>query len=381
MSQIDSLTSLRFFAAFAIVYAHGGSPAYYFYPFPLIDLRHAVSFFFVLSGFILAYAYEGIDWKKDWSRFALARVARLYPVHLTILAAYVLIFHVYPTRSFTGDGYYLLADVLLIQAWIPIPGLWTSYNGTAWSISAEMAFYIAFPALLWAARRRPLALLIGAALWVTCATLLANRFQIGLTGEPNAWDLVYAWPVVRVAEFAAGIASYRMTARVTPMMPNSKWGATSAELLAIALMLLVMYACTRVTDPGVSILSPSAEVWVRTAGSAPATCVLLVVFFFQRGHVTQLLCWRPLVWLGGASYALYLIHQPILKFQFRYFADWTKANQQTAYLLYLVAAIGIASILFAFVEIPSRRWIRSLTPSRWAGSWLTKKLYRSARRT
>ena len=67
--QIDSLTSLRFFAAAMIVVGHGGSSSYFSYSVNFLDLRNAVSFFFVLSGFILSHAYSNFDFDKDKRSF------------------------------------------------------------------------------------------------------------------------------------------------------------------------------------------------------------------------------------------------------------------------------------------------------------------------
>jgi peptidoglycan/LPS O-acetylase OafA/YrhL len=77
MKKIDSLTSLRFFAAACIVLGHGASR--FHYRFDLFDLRHGVTFFFVLSGFILSYTYANFDWKNNYRDFFAARIARLYP--------------------------------------------------------------------------------------------------------------------------------------------------------------------------------------------------------------------------------------------------------------------------------------------------------------
>jgi peptidoglycan/LPS O-acetylase OafA/YrhL len=82
-ADLKALTSLRFFAAFMIFMFHlqnydatpwlqaiGGS------------MRHGVSFFFVLSGFILTHVYSSRE-KLDPRMFFLSRFARLYP---TVLA-------------------------------------------------------------------------------------------------------------------------------------------------------------------------------------------------------------------------------------------------------------------------------------------------------
>lgn len=79
--KINSLTTLRFFAAAMIVIYHGneilGTKI-------LVDtvLGQGVSFFFVLSGLVLAYAYPSLNNKKDTIKFLWSRLSRLWPAHV-----------------------------------------------------------------------------------------------------------------------------------------------------------------------------------------------------------------------------------------------------------------------------------------------------------
>src|ERR1039458_4042522 len=92
-AKINALTSLRFFAAFAVVVYHmrdyslaglrGG---------PLEKARLAVDLFFVLSGFILAHVYGAAFTEKRSSlrAFFVARLARIYPAHLAMMIVFLL---------------------------------------------------------------------------------------------------------------------------------------------------------------------------------------------------------------------------------------------------------------------------------------------------
>src|SRR6478735_7442587 len=105
--HLKALTSLRFFASASIVIFHiqGAMwPGSAYTPLAL-----GVSFFFVLSGFILTYAHRD---DMDMCRFYRSRVARLWPVHLaTLMLALVLI----GQAPLMPD----IANVLLLQAWVP----------------------------------------------------------------------------------------------------------------------------------------------------------------------------------------------------------------------------------------------------------------------
>src|ERR1700730_18186865 len=87
--SLDALTGVRFFAAFAVFMFHYGASfsEQIGVPKPLTTFLHngyyGVSMFFVLSGFIMTYTYIGrLSTKIELYDFAVARIARIYPVYL-----------------------------------------------------------------------------------------------------------------------------------------------------------------------------------------------------------------------------------------------------------------------------------------------------------
>ena len=94
-NQLNALTALRFFAAVLIVFHHsignfGISPEIGNY-FPNAQ---AVSFFFVLSGFVLAYSYKSLDNSKAITSFLISRIARVWPLHIVTLILLIVLFAV-----------------------------------------------------------------------------------------------------------------------------------------------------------------------------------------------------------------------------------------------------------------------------------------------
>lgn len=85
MNKLDALTGLRFFAALgiAILHARGamGIPAE-FHELVFPTLIQGVSFFFVLSGFILTYKYPSLEDAAARRRFLWSRFSRLWPAHM-----------------------------------------------------------------------------------------------------------------------------------------------------------------------------------------------------------------------------------------------------------------------------------------------------------
>jgi peptidoglycan/LPS O-acetylase OafA/YrhL len=157
-ARLNALTGLRCFAALNIVFFHFGNPADFGPLAPVVNAGYlSVSFFIMLSGFVLAYNYAGRarEGKLDKVRFWKARFTRLYPVYLLSL--------ILGWQTFLGERaahthllFWLGAILtpLLLQGWIP--EIATFGNTPAWTMSAEAAYYVLFPWV--AAIRKPLRL-------------------------------------------------------------------------------------------------------------------------------------------------------------------------------------------------------------------------------
>jgi peptidoglycan/LPS O-acetylase OafA/YrhL len=144
--NIKSLTGLRFFAAVIVVVHHtlpGWSHSTYTWRVAQFgDL--GVTFFFILSGFVLSWSQLGLEKKQTTLRFLKFRFARIYPLHLIFLLITLFAFIAF---NATLAGYpgaekaTVISNFLLTQAWIPLhPEIRQGLNGVSWTLSVEFFF-------------------------------------------------------------------------------------------------------------------------------------------------------------------------------------------------------------------------------------------------
>jgi peptidoglycan/LPS O-acetylase OafA/YrhL len=358
MRHIKSLTSLRFFAAALIVFDHATTVAYG----QALDLGvyQGVTFFFVLSGFILTYTYPTVSTWPDVRGFWLARLARIWPATMASMICVLLLIPGELGMYSSLDGVTKIAVTAMgMQAWIPTDAWQFAVNGVLWSISAETFFYLCFPALntdldrtwMW-----KLALCFG---FVLAMSFIVWTFRLptyAATGyDTAAGELIYSFPLTRLFEFMLGMAAASLWRRGYFQI-NSRL-ATAAEVAlvgAIAAQMFVGPYWYEWGSPLRFLFSNGFVLWLERSGSAPLYALLIVLFAQERGFLSKALR-HPLLVLGGEiSFALYLTHQIVLKMMTPYLHDF---NAAIFWGSYSIVAVIVAYLLWASVEKPCRRWL------------------------
>ncbi len=361
--RLDPLTSLRFVAAMMIVVGHAHT-IFASKLAMLMPLGQGVSFFFVLSGFILAWNYPVLtDWAER-RRFWLARFARIWPLHLvTCLLWIALIFDFDRAAHFPGrEGLIqLAANLMLLQTWVPVHDWDLSFNGVSWSISVEFFFYALFPLLIvsWGKHwHRLLAVQVTVAVVFIAIgayfSLPANEDSpgIGLLG------LIKFNPLVRVLEFTIGIALSPLVRRVAAAgvpqrLAGTQWLAL--EILALAGTTVALLAAANFSGIGRALGVPT-EYYFQVQGLAPLWALLIGIFALSRGPVARLLSLRLAVFLGEISFALYLSHAMLIHYLENYKAQF-QSFTTLGYAVFWVWALTFAALLFIGVEAPCRKCI------------------------
>jgi peptidoglycan/LPS O-acetylase OafA/YrhL len=353
--RLDALTGIRPFASFAVFFFHFGRPLVAGAPPWLRSLTGsgfvAVSFFYVLSGFVLTLGHRAqfADGRFDGRRFFLRRAARLLPAAWLALALLVpLALHRAwgeATGAFPAGTPLVLPFLLhlgLVQAWLPPLAL--RWNLPAWSVSVELAFYLVFPLMaraLFAASRRARIVTLAAAWAASLALTLAyvlyrpDGVDVGPDSEAFFLDALKFWPPARLPEFVFGVA---LGALYTPggRCPRALAPLSLASLVAI------LAAAHRLPYP-----------LLHNALLLPVFGGLLVATAAAHGVVARALSWRPLVALGRTGYAFYIVQMPLMHLVLlgnqAGLPAWSGAG---FFVRFLVLVLAVALLVRRFVEAP-----------------------------
>ena len=275
----------------------------------------AVDLFFVISGFIFTHVYFANGRVEATAReFAIARFARLYPLHFaTLLAAAIALSFKHPHPD-TFTAWHFLLNLLMLQESGLNDGL--SFNGPAWSISVEVYCYVAFYYL---AKRFPRALIPMA--WVISVTAFCLT-----TGkdQPTLDHIARGF-----CGFFAGILAYRY--RSAPV-----WA-----LLPLATVPFLFVGHVRFFSWGSVLAVTAFPAWVLLAPRI------------------GLLATRPFLWVGERSYSLYLVHAPIYwLISFAFLGGRPVSHPWPMLALSSALILLTADLSYRYFETPARRAIR-----------------------
>jgi peptidoglycan/LPS O-acetylase OafA/YrhL len=364
-AQISALTGLRFVAAAIVV-------AFHFVRWRFDSqgiLRRimscgfiAVGLFFVLSGFILVYAYENISLGHASARrtFWRARFARVYPVYaLGMIFGACVTFWIGWNRlgEFQSTlGALRLAAVTLVLTGVSHRTMFL-FNWAAWSLTAELVFYILFPFLLEPLRRASTRkIILGCSLasvvtWTIPAIYLyVDPDHLGRPLRLGDELVVYGhyvkfFPLMHVHEFLWG-----MTAGICWKRFRASFCGTSSLTRD-----LVIAGCTTLVIASAALGLDRSYVFLHSGLFAPAFAILIVSLASGKGLVERALSLRPIVILGEASYVTYMIHVPLYLTMDHWLEHRLGPDARCVFYLMVLIATSIA-IHYAY-EKPLRRMI------------------------
>ncbi|MCA9815105.1 MAG: acyltransferase [Cyanobacteriota/Melainabacteria group bacterium] len=357
--NIKVLTSLRFFAALAIVLYHAKLSFNCLHGLPdSIVFSQGVSFFFILSGFILTYVYEYFQTTKEVILYIGKRVGRLWPLHLV---TFLICIFLVPRGLLTAPGNFsdpvtAILNLLMIQSWIPDLSIFFSYNAPSWSISTELFFYLSLPVLLYLSRKANWLPITACALSTGIIIFLCNHWNLPVWSATglSVQGLVAINPLSRLLEFAVGIGCAQYFKKVADSASTTPLKSTLFEIGAIVLAGLAVWNTEAIsqTMKELPIIGTAGSYWLSESGIPLLPFALLIfVFAFQKGLISRLLCKKVFVLLGEISFAVYLVHYPLIKYQSYYLPQYRSAE---ALAIFLAVLLILSHLLYRLVEMPAR---------------------------
>jgi peptidoglycan/LPS O-acetylase OafA/YrhL len=306
-----------------------------------------VSFFFILSGFILAFNYQKrlLESTKSINRFVIARIARIYPLHLiTMIMAIPLLNGIGMCCNGSEKiiGLNLLWNTLMLHGFFPVLGKCCYLNGPSWSISVEFFFYLSFPLLVFLTRKFLANYLSSILMMIGLFVLILMSIQAFGTELPD--NFFYVNPIVRTADFLFGICLFNIYDRFKDS--DLKINFTFIEVSSV--IIFVGFFSAHMIVP--QTFRYSIYYW-------PPVCLLILSFAFQKGMVSKLLSCNWMIILGELSFAFYLTHQLVL----RYMETLWPYGQLTEINRVVIAfsiSLFMSYVSLRFFELPVNRYIK-----------------------
>jgi peptidoglycan/LPS O-acetylase OafA/YrhL len=345
--RIEQLTFTRFIAALLIVSFHfvrgSNEISEDLIQFIIKQANVAVSYFFILSGFVMIIAYH----KKSTIRFfqyIISRLARIYPVYLF---AIILLFTLY-VLSENLDCEALFLNLLMIQAWVPGKAL--LFNIPGWSLSVELFFYMTFPLLFnyIYSKFNYLKLIFPIIIfWVGSQILfhfLINQNYL-LDLSFSKIDLLY-FPLMHVNSFLIGNLAglYFVNKKVSPQ--NFDF-----EILGVVLLIILA-------------LKFPIGLNFHNGFLALLFAPLILLIAINNGKITALFKSKICIFLGEISFGIYIfqfvVWQWISDYRLNLYFGLDKIKDgNLTFFLRLIILIGMSSLSYIYLEIPIRNKIKN----------------------
>jgi len=341
--RIDQLTFTRFIAAILIVFYHYGHETFLFNSLIGDIFKQAnvgVSYFFVLSGFVMIIAYHKNE-KIKFSEFLINRIARVYPLYLLSLLFVFIYFAIFYRNVTIID---LILHLFSIQAWVPSRTL--TLNAPGWSISVEFLFYFSFPFLynfIFNKVKLKSVFIITLLIWIISQIPMVFHF---VKYNDNEWinSLLLYFPLLHLNEFIAGCAAGVWFIKREQIL--IKYPDLSLIIIGILLFLILKY---------------HLPITYHNGFLAFLFIPLILILSNSKGHIAKLFKRKCFIFLGEISFGIYILQYPVYlgtNLIIRLLNHYSKIEFQYNFYIYLALLIFASALSFLLIEKPARNYIK-----------------------
>ena len=343
--RIEQLTFTRFIAAILIVIFHYGVDIF---PFNLTKqlftgANVGVSYFFVLSGFVMIIAYHRKT-KISALSYLKNRFARIYPVYL--LASIILIGYYLFATNLSVNTIDVLLNTFMIQSWVPGKALTLNFPG--WSLSVELFFYLMFPILFNFVYRKfdykkliiPILIFFGIS-QLAFLYFLYSDYYLGV--HTASHDQLFYFPLMHLNEFIMG--------NLAGLYFINKKNHTQKNYSIYILLLII----------GCGLLLSFDTAMKYHNGILSLLFIPLILFISSdNSWISRISTHKWMVHLGEISYGVYILQIPVFVITRRVLIKLGVENKTVIFYAGIVALLIFSSITYKYIEAPLRKRIKSL---------------------
>lgn len=295
-----------------------------------------VSYFFILSGFIMIIAYHRKE-KIGYRDFYRNRVARIYPLYVVGLLLY------FVTRYYDFSFYKTFLYLSGVQSWIPGKALILNFPG--WSISVEFLFYLLFPWLynyLYSKGNKSI-WVIAVLIWIG-TQVFSNLYTNSLSYKgphTDSHEFIHYFPLWHINEFLIGNLAGLFFVRNRREKNHD---------LAIALLFI-------------GILLSLIFIPLNFHNGLMAVFFVPVIYLIScnNGVISKVFSLKPLEFLGEISYAIYIIHIPVLYIVRSFLWDYFQVSESNViFWIYILVLMFVSAVFYQFVEKPMRDYLKKI---------------------
>jgi peptidoglycan/LPS O-acetylase OafA/YrhL len=308
----------------------------------------AVDIFFILSGFVMSYAYgKKIEDRQIGLRsFAMLRIGRLYPMILVSSILAVTAFWIVNNRFITPD--ISIADSIFMNAFLlqGISGKFDGFIGVFWSVGIE--FWVGLTLFYGVSRYKAYFinfLIVLALLFFAYGgkNSLFFGFDIGLINENIRRGLL---------GIGLGVICYRIYSGHKETMPYG-WRKSALESAFYLLFILTLFYMIAPQQYTIGVNKIFVEILV---------CAMILLGATLKNRC-RLCCAKWQSWLGDMSYSVYILHMFIVWLATRLIRPLDIGLNISAAIgtvFVVIATLAIAYCSHKYIEKPAYRWLRTL---------------------
>lgn len=318
----------------------------------------AVDFFFLLSGYVLGYAYDDRWNQMTIKEFFKRRIIRLHPMIIAGMALGALLFYFQDSPALGWDGIHEVPAAKLILIMIigftltPIgKGLdirgWNEMyplNGPAWSLFFEYIANILYALVL----RRTTKIILSILVIIAAAATIQFAFT-----NPNG-DIIGGWSIDDPVQLRIGFTRLAFPFLAGLLLARvGKLRYTQNAFLSTSILLVVLLSIPH--------LGGENNIWNRLY---ECTCLMiffpLIIWLGAGGKIKGKKAASICKFLGDISYPVYITHFPLIYIFMAFTANnkLTLAQSWHYGLLTVVASVALAYLSMKFYDLPVREWLR-----------------------